>query len=207
MGYHRAGFEVVGVDKNPQPNYPFKFIQGDVFETFDLLKGEFSVFHASPPCQKYSSSTAKHRHKDYPDLVKETRSILQSTGEPYVIENVPGAPIRPDLKLSGLHFGLRVFRERWFEVSPMLILNPSSEKTHKGNTLNGSYISVTGNGGQNSNQARLKDIFLSTNWKDAAAEAMQIDWMTWKEMAQAIPPAYTEYIGKEIMKWINLNTK
>src|SRR5215467_701837 len=113
MGYHRAGFDVVGVDIKPQPRYPFTFIQADAM-TFPL-EG-FDAIHASPPCQAYirSGMYDKSRH---PDLLPPVRCQLERSDVPWVIENVPGAPMRVDLKLCGCMFGLGVARQRWFETS------------------------------------------------------------------------------------------
>ena len=93
MGYHRAGFDVVGVDIEPQPRFPFEFVQADAIEYIQAHGREFDVIHASPPCQAYSVTKAWYPDSDHPDLVSITRKVLQATGKPYVIENVPGAPL------------------------------------------------------------------------------------------------------------------
>lgn len=121
VGYHRAGFDVVGVDNRPMPRYPYEFVQADALDVLadtEFLAG-FDVIHASPPCQAYSNSTIGLRAtgREYPDLVATTRGLLQANGHPWVIENVPGAPIRPNYKLCGCQFGLDLRRERWFETS------------------------------------------------------------------------------------------
>jgi C-5 cytosine-specific DNA methylase len=122
-GYQLAGFHVTGIDINPQPRYAGdEFIQGDALEylaTADL--SGFDAIHASPPCQAYANVTAwRGQQSDHPDLVAATRDALNATGLPWVIENVPEAPIRPDLLLCGSQFGLRVRRHRAFETSPRL---------------------------------------------------------------------------------------
>ena len=124
VGYHRAGFEVVGVDLVAQPHYPFEFIQ-EPYEAalFNLMnnwpEGTFDAIHASPPCQAYSVATQSQRNlgKEYPDLLAQTRVLLERTGLPWVIENVPGAPMRADYKLCGCQFGLELRRVRLFETS------------------------------------------------------------------------------------------
>ncbi len=186
MGYHRAGFEVVGVDNRPQPNYPFEFVLADAMEY--PLEG-FDVIHASPPCQEYTSLKARQNGKRYPDLVAPTRDHLAQTGTAWVIENVPGAPLLHWFYLCGGMFGLRTYRHRRFESS-LLIMQPhhpghvalTSTKKRRRDFNAGMHISVTGDVG---------------SWVGPAC--MGIDWMTGQELSQAIPPAYTEYIGRLIM--------
>ena len=117
MGYHRAGFDdITGVDIKPMPRYPFKFIQGDALEYLAAHGAEYDVIHASPPCQAYSiMQHANHMRKDHPDLVDSVRDALKQTGKPWIIENVPGAPLIDPILLCGLSFGLRVIRHRLFE--------------------------------------------------------------------------------------------
>ncbi|KKN60900.1 hypothetical protein LCGC14_0527710 [marine sediment metagenome] len=206
VGYARAGFEVEGVDIEPQPNYPFKFYQADAL-TFPL-EG-YDAYAASPPCQDDSIATQKWKNRGYvyPQLIEPTRQMLIKTGKPYAIENVTGAKRRLNnpILLCGLTFGLKVVRHRWFEVEPF-ILSPghSSRQCHgavtrqiaindpaghgmPGHTYRA--LTVAGHGG-NSQSFRWQD------WK----EAMGIDWMTKQELTQAIPPAYTEYIGKYLIQ-------
>src|ERR1035437_665181 len=124
MGYHRAGFEVVGVDIKPQPHYPFEFHQGDAL-TYPL-EG-FDAYHASPPCQRFSAMQMIHHNQEvWPDLVDPIRQRLIATRKPYVIENVPATPLRVDLMLCGTMFGLRMPRHRIFESNitmPLLTLS------------------------------------------------------------------------------------
>ena len=191
MGYSLAGFEVVGVDIKPQPNYPFEFHQADWREYLEENHSRFDAFHASPPCQGYSVTKSLSKSKS-PKLIAEVRSILQRTGKPYVIENVKGAfqaMVNP-ITLRGNMFGLQVIRDRLFEIEPFILSSPlipveGSTGSHRGPSrlANGGYITVTGNN------------FLV----DEARKAMGIDWMTGKELAQAIPPAYTEWIGNQLM--------
>ena len=196
-GYAKAGFQVTGVDIVEQSSYPFEFIKADALK-IDLLG--YDAIHASPPCQNYCWSTARHRAKGktYPDLIAGTQERLISSGVPYVIENVPNAPLRNPTYLEGPMFGLNVIRRRLFETSfwlpqPMYIKHkPPIRQPHK-RDLNviltkSAYCSVAGNGADGWS-CRLAD------WQ----KAMGIDWMTRKEITQAIPPAYTEYIGRYLM--------
>lgn len=202
MGYYRAGFsEIVGIDIAPQPRYPFQFIQADALNPPVNLR-DFDLIHASPPCQRFSRARSfnKMRHnidwRDYPDLLTPCREMLIDAGIPYIIENVPGAPMRIDVLLCGTMFGLRVFRHRWFEISsPLggkrtLILTPPCK--HDGTVANGKYFCIVNNGGL----GMTTTPYVS---KAVCAKAMGIDWMTRQEMTQAIPPAYTEFIGSQ---WI-----
>jgi DNA (cytosine-5)-methyltransferase 1 len=127
MGYARAGFHVFGVDKDPQPHYPFEFHRGDAIHAlYVVLAGDFEpdVIHASPPCQAYSD-LQKQNKRDYPALIEEVRELLEDTGLPYVIENVDGAPLRDPVTLCGTMFpGLRVIRHRLFEANWPLVAPP-----------------------------------------------------------------------------------
>ena len=194
MGYHRAGFEVVGGDINPQPHYPFEFHQADALEY--PLEG-FDAYHASPPCQAYSRTTNKHRKyegKEYPDLVGATRAMLQETGRPYIIENVVGSPLETCIILRGDMFGLKVIRPRLFELS-FLVLQPQIER-QKGLLCGRDYFRVLSGSGCWCKGEETKGTF--DEWK----QAMGIDWTDLKGLSQAIPPAYTEYIGKYLMDYI-----
>ena len=192
MGYHRAGFEdITGVDIAPQPNYPFTFVLGDALEYVTEHGAEFDVIHASPPCQAYSIGARwRGTAGNHPEYIDVTRELLLMVGKPYIIENVPGAPIDRDVKLCGTMFGLKVLRHRYFEIKPeILILTPSCK--HIGTVPNGDYVTVAGHGGDNK-----AGNFTLKSWRDA----MGIDWMRKEELAEAVPPAYTEFIGKQIME-------
>lgn len=140
VGYARAGFHVVGVDAKPQPNYPYEFHQSDAIEFIHKHGHEFDVIHASPPCQKYSvagKACQKVLGKEYPDLVDPTRQAILTVDRPYIIENVPGAPLRKDVVLYGHAFGLKVLRQRWFEIGNGIwlmnpIIPPSKLRVNKG---------------------------------------------------------------------------
>lgn len=186
MGYHRAGFDVTGVDIVAQPRYPFTFVQADAL-TFEL--DGWDAIHASPPCQAYIRS-GMYDKTGHPDLIPAVRARLEMTAVPWVIENVPGAPIRIDLKLCGCMFGLHVARERWFETS-WRAFEMRSPCYHPERPV-GVYGHPRGH--------RSKD---GKPWGwgnyDDWCWAMDIDWMIGPELAQAIPPAYTEHIGRELL--------
>ena len=198
-GYAAAGFDVVGVDLEPQPRYPFEFWRGDALEVLVAEGRGFDAIHASPPCQRYSSLTRRHgasRVDGHPDLVAPTRDLLVELGLPYVIENVPGAPLRSPVMLCGSMFGLagtvagerrQLRRHRLFE-SPLL-LYPPGPCAHDG----GRTIGVYGHPGGKSARDRVR-FGGSSSWR----EAMGISWMRVPELAEAIPPAYTEWLGRQL---------
>lgn len=205
MGYHRAGFEVVGVDINPQPHYPFEFIEADWEEPLHYLLGLWGrdgrpyAIHASPPCQRYSTMTKKWgREDDHPDLVAAVRQAIfdltdpGATAVPYVIENVPGAPLWEPMMLCGSMFalesqGYKLYRHRIFESNFWIL--PPAMCNHDRPAL-----PVYGHAGGRSRRDGLT--FPGT---DAWREGMEIDWMTGKELAESIPPAFTEHIGRAIL--------
>lgn len=203
MGYYLAGFDVVGVDINPQLHYPafhktdyarhFQFIQADAL-TFPF--DGFDVVHASPPCQRFSIASIRHRMngKVYPDYLTPIHARLKTWGGPWVIENVVGCPILShSITLCGLSFGLKVFRHRVFQSSQLLWA--PSHTTHRGKRVGEGMFSVAGTGGKwrvwGSRPGGIPK-GTAAEWR----EAMQIPWMTRKELTQAIPPAYTKHIGK-----------
>ena len=187
-GYQRAGFRVVGVDNRPQPHYcGDEFVLADALEflyAFCALGYEFDAIHASPPCQGYSKLQAMHPRRQYPMLIEPVRALLIAMGKPWVIENVETAPLF-GITLCGSMFGLGVARgylrrHRLFECS-FPILQPRCQ--HRGPA-----VGVYGHGGHSGKHRML--------YRKEAAEAMRIDWMSRDEMCQAIPPTYTEYIGR-----------
>lgn len=197
MGLHRAGFDVVGVDIRPQPRYPFAFTQADALNS-GLDLADFDFVWASPPCQAFSMSTMSHRQagKTYPDIIEPTRQLLASAPGPTCIENVPGAPIRPDLRLDGTMFeGLRVVRERWFELGGFFTLGPATQRW-PGICIRGGFYSVTGHDGS----SRLRKAGGPRNSIAEWRKAMGIDWMIRDEITQAIPPAFAEFIGRAALR-------
>ena len=221
-GYRRAGFDVVGVDKDPQPNYPFPFVQGDALETLRRLMmggrvasyhypssyrgpvyelADFSAIHASPPCQRFSDLAKRNGNaNDWPDLVGPTRDLLDQTGLPYIIENVEGAPLLEPVMLCGSMFpDLRVYRHRLFESNLSLVVpehpkhreltfTHDKRKAHYGQPLDLATMRVQVTGGGN-----------APVW--AKRQAMGgLDWMTGREVNEAIPPAYTEHLGRQMLR-------
>lgn len=196
MGYNRAGFEVIGIDIKPQPHYPFKFIQADAIEYLKEHWTEFDATHSSPPCQRNSAMTKglwKDRLENHPDLITPIRKLLTETNKPYIIENVVGAKLINPVVLCGSMFNLGVRRHRLFETSFEMIQPKCDHKKQ------GKVVGVYGHAGGSSKRDGIKFNGVQS-WKDA----MKIDWMNGNELAQSIPPAYTEYIGKVLMEILNV---
>jgi DNA (cytosine-5)-methyltransferase 1 len=195
MGYWRAGFDVLGVDIRPQPRYPFAFVQADVLEFLTSANlASVAAFHVSPPCHDHSSLRSLSGLDGSGHLLADTRAWLAGQGKPWVIENTPGAPMRADLTLCGGMFGLRTYRHRWFEIDPRLPVLlaershpahrvPASTKARESHWDAGWNATVTGHVGSY-----------------VGPEAMGIDWMTGDGLSQAIPPAYTEFIGSQLIE-------
>lgn len=210
MGYHRAGFEVEGVDIKPQPHYPFKFYQADALEF--PLEG-YDAYHASPPCQAFTDNNVA-RETTHPDLIQPTRTILVATSKPFIIENVQKAPLVASLLLCGTMFGLNVIRHRYFEMNIAPPFSPFS-CNHWGTVINADFAPVYGSGSKGRRYVEIdkdgkrvrkrigrgKPPPNGWTFKQWFMNAMAIDWMqTTKELVEAIPPAYTEYIGKFLLK-------
>jgi hypothetical protein len=209
-GYADAGFEVVGIDLNPQPNYPYEFHQLDAIEALARLvlgrnwPRHFDAIHASPPCQHYTDLAKGNNanQNDYPALIEPTRELLKETGLPYVIENVCGSPLLDPVMLCGEMFGVPVIRHRLFETN--WPLTQPLHRKHRGRVagyrngqkFDGPYLAVYGNGGGKGSLA---------DWQ----AGMQMPWAkTKKEIAEAIPPAYTRFIGGQLRDhldgWVDL---
>ena len=194
VGYAEAGFEVHGVDLKHGKRYPFTYIRADVLE---VLKHEeyiqqFDVIHASPPCQTHSITqhlrNAQGKSTSKIDLIPETRAALIASGKPYIIENVPGSPLIDPIQLCGSSFGLRVRRHRLFESNMALV---GSKCDHK---LQGRPIGVYG-----SLNDQIPNGGKTATTIDEGRDAMGISWALWGELVEAIPPAYTYYLGKQII--------
>lgn len=194
MGYHRAGFDVVGVDISPQPHYPFDFVQADALEVLGILTGghfgeRIDAIHASPPCQDHMRSPMRDQRSHGTGwLLPATRELLQASGIPWVIENVPGSPMRADIVLCGCQFGLPIERKRWFELSRPLfeLSHPCHHAEPVVNPMR------TRHGPWYRQHGRIPT-------RAEVAEAFGIDWMRGEEIKQAIPPAYTEHIGRQLL--------
>jgi len=196
MGYYRAGFEVVGVDIKPQPHYPFEFHWGDAM-TYPL--DGFDVIHASPPCEAHSRITGNHRvnHKDF---IPEIRDRVLSVNVPWIIENVEGAPLINPFTLCGSMFGLNVRRHRRFE-SNIFFMTPDCN--HATETVK--FYSLCWKNRKMGKLSSVVGVYGNINYAGEwplRCEAMGIDWMENKELVKAIPPAYTEWIGKQVIKFI-----
>lgn len=200
MGYHRAGFDVLGVDIDPQPNYPFDHWVGDALEYVTECGHLYDVIHASPPCQSYLNlgavNRALGRDYDHADMIAATREVLIATGKPYVIENVEdaSAELIAPVRVCGTGLRLPLRRHRLFESNlPIVGVDCQHQRYAEprywtgwrpnGETRLSTVVQVYGNGGGRS------------EW----GPAMGIDWMTPEEMCEAIPPAYTEWIGAEVL--------
>jgi len=193
-GYHLAGFEVVGVDIANIKRYPFEFIKRDAIEVLNDTEflATFDAIHASPPCQTHSTTkhlrNAQGRQSSKVDLIPQTRAGLISSGLPYIIENVPGAPLLDPILLCGSSFGLKVRRHRLFESNINLTGLPCDHKSQgKPVGVYGSMRDEIPHGGHTA-----KSI-------EEAREAMGIDWMLWGDLVEAIPPAYTKHLGIQLL--------
>ena len=201
-GYADAGFDVIGVDTQPQPRYPFRAVRAEAWKVLTaLIKGswrgftlrDFALIHASCPCQAYCDLNKRNR-VTHQDLVDKTRSLLKETQRPYVIENVPEAPLINPFILCGTMFhGLKVIRHRAFETNFKVTppphppgRHPLVDTHHKGRKHYATpqeYVTVTGGGNCTAERAR---------------EAMGIPWMTKTGLNEAVPPSYTEFIGLQL---------
>jgi DNA (cytosine-5)-methyltransferase 1 len=197
-GYQRAGFYVIGVDIEPQPNYcGDEFVQADVL-TY-VHRGEVHALHASPPCQinvKGFAAVNRSRGRDlsHADLIPPVRAALQTTGVPYVIENVVGAALKDPIRLCGSSFGLAVRRHRLFESNVPLMAMPCAHHLQS----EAKYPTNWRPGGER-RLATAVQVYGNAAGTHLWPEAMGIDWMTTEELAEAIPPAYTEHIGGYLM--------
>lgn len=192
MGYYLAGFDITGVDIAPRPNYPFRFIQGDAIAYARMNGAEYDFIHASWPCQHRAAitkGTNRHLQDTYPDLLPEGREAMLATGQPYAIETTEA---RPDIVLCGTQFGLKVFRHRRFEVggwTPLSIPHTPHRGRVKGwrhgQYHEGEYLAVYGKGGGKPSVPEMQ-------------EAMGITWTdVHEELTEAIPPAYTRFLGEQ----------
>jgi DNA (cytosine-5)-methyltransferase 1 len=207
MGLHRAGFEVRGVDLDPQPRYPFMFARADlsvaanVWQAIALATPDF--IWASPPCQRWTPHAQQHgSDMQHPDLIEPIRAVLRewathAPGRAWCIENVPRAPLRNPVVLTGCMFGLNTYRRRHFECN-FAVLAPAPGKPFGPKTRPGS-VTITGHSGGSSKRDGW-----SNGDKAAWQAAMGIDWMLNREMAEAIPPAYSEFIGRQALRFLDI---
>ncbi len=190
VGYARAGFEVVGVDIEPQPHYPFEFHQADAL-TYPL--DGYDAYHASPPCQLWAYGYNPYREK-YPDYISAIRDLFNREGKLYVIENVPRSPLRKDVTICGCQLGLpHIRRKRIFELNWGVPNRLPEQHDHRALS-----ITVTGTGTPTGTWKAWGRALKLKEFQDA----MGIDWMVRKELSEAIPPSYTKYIGKYLREAI-----
>jgi DNA (cytosine-5)-methyltransferase 1 len=192
VGYHRAGFDVVGVDINHQPRYPFKLWVGDALSVIKERRDEFDAFHASPPCQAFTRAR-KLQGNCHPDLISVTREALQLTGKLFVIENVPGAPLHNPVVLCGLMFGLNFYRHRLFESNIAISTSPHPP-----------HIAPLAKMGRVAKEHEVLQCVGNFSGVERGRREMQTPWMSQHGMAQCVPPAYTEFIGRQLINALEL---
>lgn len=204
-GYHDAGFDVVGVDVKPMPRYPFEFVQADavaVANDRDFV-ARFDAIHASPPCKVHTALKA-FSGDQHTDLIPETRAALVASGKPYVIENVVGAPLINPLLLCGSMFGLRVRRHRLFESNVLLLGMNCDHKRQDLDAGDGFATKRYHSGNPVTHRSGIVGVFgggqgLGAGEADLWREVMEMPWAVKKELAEAIPPAYTRFIGRQLL--------
>lgn len=188
MGLYNAGFDVIGVDIQPQANYPFEFVEANAM-MFPL--DGYDLIWTSPPCQAFTAYRRRHAHVgDYPNLIGAVRTRLRVGGTPYVIENVLGSPLERVSQLCGSSFGLDIRRHRLFETS-FPVLTPSCNHGWRARRR---FAPAT-------NRKNKRDTVEIGVWRiplDVQQRAMEIDWMTREELSQAIPPAYSKFLANQL---------
>lgn len=197
VGYAQSGFEVHGVDLKHGKRYPFIYLRADVLDVLqdEEFINQFDVIHASPPCQTHSITqhlrNAQGKSTSKVDLIPQTRAALIASGKPYIIENVPGSPLIDPIQLCGSSFGLKVRRHRLFE-SNMPLKGSICNHKEQGRPIGvyGSLNDQIPNGGKTAETI------------DQARQAMGMDWAIWTELVEAIPPAFTKYLGDQIGSWL-----
>jgi len=210
MGYARAGFDVVGVDIAPRPRYPFQFVQFDAMRLHPSTLAGFDAIHASPPCQGYTALRHAPGAKGAPLLIDAVRDLLTASGRPWVIENVEEArwAMRDPLLLCGTMFGLgaeghELRRHRLFEASFPLTAPAPCQHTER--PVIGVYGGHARRRSSKHGGRGTRDVWASGH-RGAAAEAMGMDWATLAEMSEAVPPAYTEYLGHQMLEQVRQRT-
>jgi DNA (cytosine-5)-methyltransferase 1 len=205
-GYADAGFTVVGVDIEPQARYPFEFHQADALEFARKVLGEFDAIHASPPCQAFTTllplARATGSTREHADLIAETREILRRSRRPYVIENVPGAPLEAPVTICGSSLGLDLRRHRQFESNIPLLVPPCAHgwQTPRFEVRMGQPNSRSNGKDRKNPLSPVVTVVGNSVLADEARRAMQMPWATRDECSQAVPPAYTELIGLQLIE-------
>jgi DNA (cytosine-5)-methyltransferase 1 len=186
-GYVAAGFEVVGVDLNPQPRYPYRFFQRDALNFLDIHGKRFDAIHASPPCQAFTNCQ-RIQGNEHPDLIEPTRKLLERLDVPWVIENVEGAPLNDPTLLCGEMFGLRTYRHRLFESNV-----PLAPPTHP------PHLKRTTKMGRPVRDGENMHVVGNFTGVDLARDVMGMPWASRDGLREAIPPAYAEFIGRQLI--------
>jgi DNA (cytosine-5)-methyltransferase 1 len=191
FGYEQAGFDVTGVDIEPQPKHRGKFIQADAIQYLKEHGHKYDVIHASPPCQAYSMASMQFRKagKEYVDLIEATREELMKIGKPYIIENVPGSPLINPIELCGAMFGMRTYRHRLFESNIELEVPPHPK-----------HIAPNAKMGRPVKEGEFIQYVGHFPGVKFVQEMTGLRWLGQKELAQSIPPQYTKFIGEQIIK-------
>lgn len=202
-GYRRAGFIVHGIDNRRQPRYPYTFTRADALEYLAANGHLYDVIHASPPCQRYSTlqniNKAQGYENEHPDLIDIARRLLIASGKPYVIENVQGSPLNTQVIVCAHSLGMKkLARHRHFESNVML---HAPRCTHRRKD-----VEIIGIYGERPDGHRVSPkqykVTRTASSMTEAKELMQINWMEWHELKEAIPPAYTEYIGRQLIRYL-----
>ncbi len=200
VGYAQAGFEVVGIDKDEQPEYPFTFIKGDALKLGAEMAKDFDAIHSSPPCQHFTkyNNCRKNLKEKYEDLIEPTRQMLIESGKPYVIENVVGAPLLDTITLCGSMFGLDIRRHRLFESNIFIMQPECNHKMWEPNRFPGGRSRERGNA-----RTLCRGTIEIGRWNIPIAtqqKGMGIDWISdLRKLSEAIPPAYTKHIGEQLL--------
>lgn len=197
-GYAEAGFEIVGVDIEPQPRYPFEFVREDALAVLDDpdFLSEFDAIHASPPCQAFTMAQRIQGRK-HPDLIQPTRQLLEKTGLPWVIENVVGAPLSDPVILCGTMFGLETYRHRLFETGGGFELPSLPHPEH---------TAPVAKMGRPAGDGEFMHIVGNFSGVDRARRIMGMPWANRDGLREAIPPAYTRYVGAKLLDWLRTRT-
>jgi DNA (cytosine-5)-methyltransferase 1 len=189
-GYYLAGFNVTGVDLHPQPHYPFEFHQGDAVQFILDHGAEFDLIGGSPPCQRYTRAQRIMRN-EHPDLIGPTREAARAVGRPYIFENVSGAPLLDPVVLCGAMFGLRTYRHRLFESNLPL-----------GSRLHPRHLAPVAKMGRPVRDGEFMHIVGNFTGVALAREVMGMPWATRDGLREAVPPAYTQFLGEQAAEQI-----
>jgi DNA (cytosine-5)-methyltransferase 1 len=186
-GYVDAGFDVLGVDIDPQPRYPFEFVQADALEYLADYGHGFDMIHASPPCQAHSRAQ-RIMQREHPDFIAGVRDVCIALGKHYVIENVVGAPLHDPVLLCGAMFGIETYRHRLFEASFPIVAPTHPEHTHKTTKM-----------GRRPKHDEFMHVVGNFSGVSRARDVMGMPWANRDGLREAIPPIYAQYIGEQVL--------